>query len=160
MSRSINIIKHLVDENLIDAKEETESYLNDVLSDVLKHNYKRIAPSMVGEGAVTTSDAPTTPRGAVSPSGAKPSQDAAFSAVAPPSIAGRIEDQEGPEPPGDYAEADAMLARMTDCIANSNCGPEDLELIQSEKYWNALSEIGNMGGYGIQQILRNWGPDN
>ena len=40
MSRSINIIKHLVDENLIDAKQETESYLNDVLSDVLKYNYE------------------------------------------------------------------------------------------------------------------------
>jgi len=47
MSRSINIINHLVDENLIDAKEETESYLNDILSDVLKNNYKKIAPSMI-----------------------------------------------------------------------------------------------------------------
>jgi hypothetical protein len=46
MSRSVNIIKHLVDENLIDAKTETERYLNDILSDSLKNKYQEVAPSM------------------------------------------------------------------------------------------------------------------
>jgi len=46
MSRSVNIIKHLVDENLIDAKTETESYLNDILSNSIKNKYQEVAPSM------------------------------------------------------------------------------------------------------------------
>ena len=49
MSRSVDIIKHLVDENLIDAKTETESYLNDILSGSLKNKYQEIAPSMFTE---------------------------------------------------------------------------------------------------------------
>ena len=50
MSRSISIIKHLIDENLIDAKQETESYLNDILSDSLRSEYENVAPSMFEEG--------------------------------------------------------------------------------------------------------------
>ena len=49
MSRSISIIKHLIDENLIDAKQETESYLNDILSDALRSEYKNVAPTIFGE---------------------------------------------------------------------------------------------------------------
>jgi hypothetical protein len=49
MSRSISIIKHLIDENLIDAKQETESYLNDILSDSLRSEYGNVAPSMFEE---------------------------------------------------------------------------------------------------------------
>ena len=49
MSRSVNIIKHLVDENLIDAKTETESYLNDILSGSLKTKYQELAPAMFTE---------------------------------------------------------------------------------------------------------------
>tara|TARA_R110002074_G_scaffold299914_1_gene471325 strand:- start:423 stop:593 length:171 start_codon:yes stop_codon:yes gene_type:complete len=50
MSRSISIIKHLVDENLIDAKHETENYLNDILSDHLRGEYENVAPSMFDDG--------------------------------------------------------------------------------------------------------------
>ena len=46
MSHSIDIIKHILDENLIDAKKATENYLNDILSNSLKENYKEVAPEM------------------------------------------------------------------------------------------------------------------
>ena len=46
MSRSVNIIKQLVDENLIDAKTETENYLNDILSNSLKSRYQEISPAI------------------------------------------------------------------------------------------------------------------
>lgn len=42
--RSQSIIRHLVDENLIDAKAETENYLNDILSDSLRSKYQQVAP--------------------------------------------------------------------------------------------------------------------
>ena len=32
MSQSLDIIRHILDENLIDAKKATEGYLNDILS--------------------------------------------------------------------------------------------------------------------------------
>jgi len=46
MSQSLDIIKHILDENLIDAKNATESYLNDILSGALKEQYKEVAPEM------------------------------------------------------------------------------------------------------------------
>mgnify|MGYP003140114881 FL=1 len=46
MSQSLDIIKHILDENLIDAKRATEDYLNVILSDSLKEQYKEIAPDM------------------------------------------------------------------------------------------------------------------
>jgi hypothetical protein len=49
MSRSISIIRNLIDENLIDAKHETESYLNDILSKSLNNQYKDVAPTMFVE---------------------------------------------------------------------------------------------------------------
>jgi|TARA_R110002020_G_scaffold460957_1_gene679708 hypothetical protein len=49
MSQSLDIIKHILDENLIDAKRATEDYLNIILSDSLKEQYKEIAPDMFAD---------------------------------------------------------------------------------------------------------------
>jgi|TARA_X000001382_G_scaffold97482_1_gene71836 hypothetical protein len=50
MSQSLDIIKHILDENLIDAKKATEGYLNDILSVAIKEQYKEVAPEMFEEG--------------------------------------------------------------------------------------------------------------
>ena len=50
MSQSLDIIKHILDENLIDAKKATEGYLNDILAGAIKQQYKEIAPEMFEEG--------------------------------------------------------------------------------------------------------------
>ena len=47
MSQSLDIIKHILDENLIDAKKATEGYLNDILSVAIKEQYKEVAPEML-----------------------------------------------------------------------------------------------------------------
>jgi len=49
MSQSLDIIRHILDENLIDAKKATEGYLNDILSGAIKEQYKEVAPSLVEE---------------------------------------------------------------------------------------------------------------
>ena len=49
MSNSLDIIKHNLDENLIDAKRATEDYLNDILSSSLKEQYKEVAPEMFND---------------------------------------------------------------------------------------------------------------
>ena len=59
MSQSLDIIRHILDENLIDAKKATEGYLNDILSGAIKEQYKEVAPSLVekadgGKGGVAT----------------------------------------------------------------------------------------------------------
>tara|TARA_R110000737_G_scaffold228999_1_gene242837 strand:+ start:348 stop:857 length:510 start_codon:yes stop_codon:yes gene_type:complete len=59
MSQSLDIIRHILDENLIDAKKATEGYLNDILSGAIKEQYKEVAPSLVekadgGKGGVVT----------------------------------------------------------------------------------------------------------
>ena len=46
MTQSLDIIKHILDENLIDAKRETENYLNDILSNSLQKEYQEVAPTM------------------------------------------------------------------------------------------------------------------
>jgi hypothetical protein len=46
MTQSLDIIKHILDENLIDAKRETENYLNNILSSSLENQYKEVAPTM------------------------------------------------------------------------------------------------------------------
>lgn len=46
MAQGLDIIKHILDENLIDAKRETENYLNNILSDSLQKQYKEVAPTM------------------------------------------------------------------------------------------------------------------
>lgn len=50
MSQSLDIIRHILDENLIDAKKATEGYLNDILSTAIKEQYKEVAPEMFEEG--------------------------------------------------------------------------------------------------------------
>ena len=50
MSQSLDIIKHILDENLIDAKKATEGYLNDILAGAIKEQYKEVAPEMFEEG--------------------------------------------------------------------------------------------------------------
>ena len=47
MTQSLDIIRHILDENLIDAKKATEGYLNDILSGAIKEQYKEVAPSLV-----------------------------------------------------------------------------------------------------------------
>ena len=47
MSQSLDIIRHILDENLIDAKKATEGYLNDIISGAIKEQYKEVAPSLV-----------------------------------------------------------------------------------------------------------------
>lgn len=58
MSQSLDIIRHILDENLIDAKKATEGYLNDILSGAIKEQYKEVAPSLVeekgGKGGMAT----------------------------------------------------------------------------------------------------------
>ena len=49
MNQSLDIIRHILDENLIDAKKATEGYLNDILSVAIKEQYKEVAPEMFGE---------------------------------------------------------------------------------------------------------------
>ena len=49
MNHSLDIIRHILDENLIDARKATEAYLNDILSGAIKEQYKEIAPDMFGE---------------------------------------------------------------------------------------------------------------
>ena len=49
MNQSLDIIRHILDENLIDAKKATEGYLNDILSGAIKEQYKEVAPSLVEE---------------------------------------------------------------------------------------------------------------
>ena len=49
MTQSLDIIRHILDENLIDAKKATEGYLNDILSGAIKEQYKEVAPSLVEE---------------------------------------------------------------------------------------------------------------
>lgn len=46
MSQSLDIIRHILDENLIDAKKATEGYLNDILSVAIREQYKEVAPDM------------------------------------------------------------------------------------------------------------------
>tara|TARA_R110002012_G_scaffold299289_1_gene498322 strand:+ start:4074 stop:4448 length:375 start_codon:yes stop_codon:yes gene_type:complete len=50
MNQSLDIIRHILDENLIDAKKATEGYLNDILSVAIKEQYKEVAPEMFEEG--------------------------------------------------------------------------------------------------------------
>jgi hypothetical protein len=58
MSQSLDIIRHILDENLIDAKKATEGYLNDILSVAIREQYKEVAPSLVeekgGKGGMAT----------------------------------------------------------------------------------------------------------
>jgi len=57
MSQSLDIIRHILDENLIDAKKATEGYLNDILSGAIKEQYKEVAPSLVEEkGGMSTAN--------------------------------------------------------------------------------------------------------
>jgi len=56
MSHSLDIIKHILDENLIDAKKTTEIYLNDILSNSLKEQYKEVAPDMFVTDELEQSD--------------------------------------------------------------------------------------------------------
>jgi len=49
MSKSLNIIQSIIDENLIDAKRETQAYLNDILSESLNEKFQEIAPTIIGE---------------------------------------------------------------------------------------------------------------
>ena len=49
MSQSLDIIRHILDENLIDAKKATEGYLNDILSVAIREQYKEVAPEMFEE---------------------------------------------------------------------------------------------------------------
>jgi len=49
MNQSLDIIRHILDENLIDAKKATEGYLNDILSVAIREQYKEVAPEMFGE---------------------------------------------------------------------------------------------------------------
>ena len=49
MSKSLNIIQSIIDENLIDAKRETQAYLNDILSESLKEKFEEVAPTVIGE---------------------------------------------------------------------------------------------------------------
>ena len=49
MSKSLNIIQSIIDENLIDAKRETQSYLNEILSEALKEKFEEVAPTVIGE---------------------------------------------------------------------------------------------------------------
>tara|TARA_R110001583_G_scaffold33931_3_gene114513 strand:- start:345 stop:524 length:180 start_codon:yes stop_codon:yes gene_type:complete len=44
-----NIIRHLVDDNLIDAKLETEGYLNDILSNSIRSKYQEVSPTIFDE---------------------------------------------------------------------------------------------------------------
>ena len=46
MSKSVEIIKNLTEDNLITAKKITESYLNDILSQALRKEYENVAPTM------------------------------------------------------------------------------------------------------------------
>ena len=46
MNQSLDIIRHILDENLIDAKKATEGYLNDILSVAIREQYKEVAPDM------------------------------------------------------------------------------------------------------------------
>ena len=46
MSKSVEIIKNLTEENLIEAKKVTESYLNDILSQALRKEYQNVAPAI------------------------------------------------------------------------------------------------------------------
>ena len=72
MSQSLDIIRHILDENLIDAKKATEGYLNDILSGAIKEQYKEVAPSLVedkgGKGGEMTSASVTGAPSAVPPS--------------------------------------------------------------------------------------------
>ena len=66
MSQSLDIIRHILDENLIDAKKATEGYLNDILSGAIKEQYKEVAPSLVekaegGKGAMSTANMSAAP---------------------------------------------------------------------------------------------------
>lgn len=56
MSHSLDIIKHILDENLIDAKKTTEIYLNNILSNSLKEQYKEVAPDMFVADEIEQSD--------------------------------------------------------------------------------------------------------
>jgi hypothetical protein len=56
MSHSLDIIKHILDENLIDAKKTTEIYLNDILSNSLKEQYKDVAPDMFVDDEIEQTD--------------------------------------------------------------------------------------------------------
>lgn len=49
MSNPLNIIQNIIDENLIDAKRETQAYLNDILSEALKEKFETVAPTVIGE---------------------------------------------------------------------------------------------------------------
>tara|TARA_E500000318_G_scaffold40781_1_gene39022 strand:+ start:246 stop:611 length:366 start_codon:yes stop_codon:yes gene_type:complete len=49
MSQSLDIIRHILDENLIDAKKATEGYLNDILSVAIRDQYQEVAPEMFEE---------------------------------------------------------------------------------------------------------------
>ena len=49
MSQSLDIIRHILDENLIDAKKATEGYLNDILSVAIREQYQEVAPEMFEE---------------------------------------------------------------------------------------------------------------
>jgi hypothetical protein len=49
MSKSLNIIQSIIDENLIDAKRETQGYLNDILTEALKEKFEEVAPTVIGE---------------------------------------------------------------------------------------------------------------
>ena len=57
MSQSLDIIRHILDENLIDAKKATEGYLNDILSGAIKEQYKENFKIVVAPGPNEISEA-------------------------------------------------------------------------------------------------------
>ena len=56
MSKSIKIIENLAEDNLIEAKKITESYLNDILSQTLRKEYENVAPSMFVDNVDSNDD--------------------------------------------------------------------------------------------------------
>ena len=72
MSQSLDIIRHILDENLIDAKKATEGYLNDILSGAIKEQYKEVAPSLVEDKGAMAAGKGANMSAAVAAPGAAP----------------------------------------------------------------------------------------
>tara|TARA_R110002096_G_scaffold32785_1_gene95176 strand:- start:2 stop:481 length:480 start_codon:yes stop_codon:yes gene_type:complete len=145
MSQSLDIIRHILDENLIDAKKATEGYLNDILSVAIREQYKEVAPDMF-EAA----------EGGGNAVGGAPVGAAAFKpGNAPAKGAGMGSGPGVPDPPDPNAPitslsgSDSQLVRLADGIA-----PNSDSMYPGGAIWEAMGWTSYGDAFGqIQSIL-------
>jgi len=143
MNQSLDIIRHILDENLIDAKKATEGYLNDILSVAIREQYKAVAPDMfeaAGGGGDAVGGAP------VGAAGFKPG-NAPAKGTGMGSGPG-VPEYEHPQQTN-LSGSDAQLVRLADGVA-----PNSDSMYPGGEIWEAMGWTSYGDAFGqIQYIL-------